>query len=440
MDRNTNGNTGNNSDRPSGTAAGRSHLIRRIALLGAAGLVLGCLVVFILVELWPAGGARVANLTRNLFGPQVVAQLETIVFQVQDRLETWQYQSGVRQAAAPWEQASPPAQIEASNLPPTTASPTLPTPTATPAQAAAAETLPATEPPQPTPSATPAVWQLADLAPFGDLEGEGVWQPYLYDQTGQVVARRTFLQPDPERPQALVAVVAFDLTRTDLHFVLGFNDPALPDGPRGDGRIPEEDLDPQILLAAFNGGFRAANGMFGAMADGVEALPPKDGLATVAIYQDGRVQIGAWREDIQPDPELVSWRQNAPLVVQDGAISERVYNDSIVDWGGTISNQIVTRRSGLSLDQAGETLFYFAGPSLSMPVLGEAMLAAGVYAGMLLDINHFWVHFTAIYAGEDRLRVEALLPEDMTDQVERYLGASPVDFFYVTLREEGELD
>jgi hypothetical protein len=293
-----------------------------------------------------------------------------------------------------------------------------------------------TETPTPTLTPEPYRWQLPDLVPFGTLGGEGVWQPYLYNRDGDVVAVRTFLQPDPERPYTLVAVVAFDLIRTRLHFVLGFNEPSLPGGPRGDGLIPEQHRQAGVLLAAFNGGFRAANGGFGAMADGIVALPPKNEMATVGIYRDGRVRIGNWGEEISESSDLVAWRQNCRLIIQDGAISPRVFSDSITDWGASISNQIVTRRSGLGLDQRAETLYYFAGPSLSMPVLADAMLTAGVHDSMLLDINHFWVHFTAIHLVDGQLVAEPLLPKDMFDQVDRYLGPSPADFFYITDLEE----
>jgi hypothetical protein len=44
------------------------------------------------------------------------------------------------------------------------------------------------------------------------------------------------------------------------------------------------------------------------------------------------------------------------------------------------------------------------------------------------------VHFTAFYKGEaGDLLAAALLPEEMIDQVDRYLKASAVDFFYLTL-------
>jgi hypothetical protein len=267
------------------------------------------------------------------------------------------------------------------------------------------------------------------------MEGEGVWLPYLHDSEGHVVAARTFLQPDPERPYAIVAVVAFDLARTRLHFVLGFNEPSLPDGPKGNGLIPEQDREAGVLLAAFNGGFRAANGQFGAMADGIVALPPKSEMATVGIYRSGEVWIGSWGVDIDDTPDLQAWRQNCRLIIQDGMISPKVYNNSITDWGASISNQIVTRRSGLGLDREAKTLYYFAGPSLSMPVLADAMLVAGVQQGMLLDINHFRVHFTAIHSEEGKLVADPLLPNDMKDHLDRYLGPSPADFFYITAQE-----
>ncbi|HUF39121.1 MAG TPA: hypothetical protein VMN57_11400, partial [Anaerolineales bacterium] len=342
---------------------------RRLLALALAAVLLGFAGTLILVETRPAFGAEVAGRLRDVFGPRFVAGLETIVFRAQDALEQWRYRSGVEQAEAPWEAAA--------TTTPAPATPT-PSPQAETATPGAVEPTPAqSAAPSATPTTTPDLWEPPDLAPFGDLAGEGVWGPYLYDRAGEVVAMRTFLQPDPDRPYAIVAVVAIDLDRADLHFVLGFNDPALPDGPKGDGRIPEADRQASVLLAAFNGGFRAINGFFGAMAGGVVALPPIDGLATVGIYRDGSVAIGAWGEEITDDPELAAWRQNCPLVIRAGAITPQVYNDSIVDWGGTISNQIVTRRSGLGLDAAGRTLYYFAGPSLSMPALADAMLAAG---------------------------------------------------------------
>ncbi|MBN2148758.1 MAG: hypothetical protein JW726_15325 [Anaerolineales bacterium] len=426
---------------------GRSHLsFKRVLILGLVLVLLGCAGSMAVVEIWPSFAAQVANQLREIFGPRVVAGLETVLFQVQDTVKQWQYRVGGQQAEAPWEEQVTPQEVapltpSVTPPPPATRTPT-PTvaaePLATQAGSPAAEEERLTATASPPPSPTPYTWQLADLEPIGALEGEGTWQPYLYDQEGAVVAMRTFLQPDPARPYAIVGVVAFDLSRIRLHYVLGFSDPAPAGAAPHLGMIPEEDRAIGILLAAFNGGFRPENGMFGAMANGVVALPPVDDKATVGIYQNGDVRIGNWGKEILDTPELESWRQNCALVIEEGAISPLVYNDSIRDWGASISNSIVTRRSGIGLDSEAKTLYYFAGPSLSMPALADAMLAAGVHYGMLLDINNFWVHFTAFREQEGSLAAEPLLPNEMIDKIDRYLGASPVDFFYITLRENSE--
>jgi hypothetical protein len=416
---------------------------RRVLAIVSLAILCSWAVTMAVVEVWPALGAMAADQLRGLVGPRAVAQVESLVFQVQDTLQHWQYQVSGRQAAAPWGSAE---ILPASSLAIQDALP-IPIPTGTPTPKSATRTStpqdpvgqpqdpPLTSTADPTPTATPYVFQPPALIPFGTIAGEGAWQPYLYDREGQVVAVRTFLQPDPERPYTVVAVVAFDLTRTRLHFVLGFNEPSVPEGPKGDGLIPETDRQAGVLLAAFNGGFRTANGHFGAMADGVVALPPLDGYATVGIYRSGEVRIGNWGAELEDTPDLLAWRQNCRLIIQDGEVSPRVYSDSVTDWGASVSNQIITRRSGLGLDRRARTLYYFAGPSLSMPVLADTMLVAGVHNGMLLDINHFWVHFTAIQAQDGQLVAQPLLPDDMTDHIDRYLGPSPADFFYVTTLE-----
>lgn len=419
----------------------RHFSLRRLGVILFLLILLSFISTMLIIEFWPYYGAQAASQMRDMVGPQVVASLETILFQIQDAWKGWRFQFGAIKNEAPWESTSHIVKTQIPSVEPSlvptllksTTSPSI----VTPATGFSGQQLELGDDhleaiPSHTPTPIPDHWQLPTLMPFGSLEGEGIWQPYLYNQDGQVVAYRTFLQPDPERPYTLVAVVAFDLNRTRLNFVLGFNEPSLPDGPRGDGLIPEIDRQPDILLAAFNGGFRAANGHFGAMAGGIIALTPKDEIATVGIYQDNEVRIGNWGEDIRDTPNLKAWRQNCRLIVQDGAISSRVYSDSITDWGASISNQIVTRRSGLGIDQNADTLYYFAGPSLSMPVLANTMLAVGVYDGMLLDINHFWVHFTAIRDIEGELVAEPLLPDDMIDHIDRYLLPSPVDFFYIT--------
>ncbi|MBP7998550.1 MAG: hypothetical protein KA338_04780 [Chloroflexi bacterium] len=408
---------------------------RRLLVIFPVLVVIGLVVL----TMWPNIGAIGAAWLRPLIGNQGVAALETAFFTVQDTVRQWQYRLGLAQPTTPW--AIPPPQTPPPVLSIATITPTapgiVPLPTIPPPIPLQTSATPApTTTIAPTLTPTPAGWQLMPVPALGSLTGEGQWVAYLYSPAGKVVAYRTFLQPDPERPFALAAVVAFDLAQTHLHFVLGTEEPGLPDGPRGYGRIPESDRQADLLLATFNGGFQTTHGNFGAMADGIVAVPARDGFGTVAFYADGTVLIGAWNEDILPGDDLVAWRQNGRLVVDDGMVNERVFNNSIADWGGTIDGDIVTWRSGLAMSADRQVLYYIAGPSLSMPVLAEVMLQVGAANGILLDINASWVHFTAIQSeGEAGLIAEPLFAEGMETLVDRYLRPHSRDFFYVTLAQ-----
>ena len=169
------------------------------------------------------------------------------------------------------------------------------------------------------------------------------------------------------------------------------------------------------------------------MAAGVEALPPADHLATVAMYTNGRVEIGAWNE--LPAGEMAAWRQNAYLVVKDGELTNETKHNSLFYWSGSIDNEVVTWRSGVGLSADNQVLYYVAGSGLDMVNLGSAMQRANIWQGMLLDINPFWVHFSAITSDADgALWASPLFPEDMTNHTDRFLRANTRDFFYVTLK------
>jgi hypothetical protein len=409
--------------------------------------LLGLLATILILSNWPAIGARMARPMRQVIGNRGVAIAEIALFSIQDTTQLLRYNLIPEEPDAPWQVTAVAAEDPASR--PTSfalnAVESLPTKLPTPLIHApklaeplpTARTMPTSTP---APTATPTNeamptqpgWALPALSPFGPVEGEGLWQPYLFDAQGRIIALRTFLQPDPERPYALVAIVAFDLDRVELHYVLGAREPALSGGLRGNGLIADTDKQPGKLLATFNGGFMASHGEYGAMSGNITALPAKHGFGTVAIYSDGQVQIGEWGKDIGPTETVAAWRQNARLVIENGEINERVYNGSIATWGGSFDGDIVTWRSGLGLTADGKVLYYFAGPSMSMPTLAEAMKTAQVHNGMLLDINPTWVHFATIQAEGNGLSALPLFEEGMETQIDRYLKQSDRDFFYIT--------
>ena len=73
-----------------------------------------CVGTVFVVEMRPYYGAQIANHMRDLFGPQAVAQIEAVVFQVQDTVKHWQYLSGVEEAKAPWVSIATPLDLNPS--------------------------------------------------------------------------------------------------------------------------------------------------------------------------------------------------------------------------------------------------------------------------------------------------------------------------------------
>jgi hypothetical protein len=405
---------------------------RRCLLLAGILLFAGIAFLFLAAVIYPSIGAHGADTLRSIIGDPAVAQLETWIFQIEDSINQVKYNLGFAKPAAPWQVPSSPLAIETAMPSPTPTTGRTISPTPSP-------THQVTPLPSPTLTRTmtpmPTLWRPAAAHALGSLEGEAVWQAYIKDEHGRAVAYRTFIQPDPSRPYSVVAVVAFDLDRTRLNFILGYDEPSLKGGPKGNGLIPEADAMPNVLLATFNGGFKAEHGQYGAMSAGVMAIPARKDLATIAIFKDGSVKIGAYGKEITSLDNTIAWRQNCSLVIENGQINPLVNDDSAQYWGANLNGETVIWRSGLGISPDGKTLYYFAGPSLRMRVLAAAMQAVNVKAGLQLDINNYWVHFVAVRYAEGKALPEPLFPNEMKYDAGRYLTRYSRDFFYVALRE-----
>jgi hypothetical protein len=441
--------------------------VKRDQLLrGCLGVILiGILAMVVVVCVSPATGARGADLLRNLLGPKPVAVLEAFVFTIQDGIHQVLYRVERRTATAPWEVST--ADVISSqhvNNVGSTYSPTTPSPVIlnlTSTHAITKTYSPGTIVPKPTynpmassdsmlepvvrntpqiltstPGSTqPSIqepWQPISLPPLGNTPAEGLWIPYTQDQSNTTIAYKTFLQPDDQRPYALVGIVAFDLSRVLLHFQPGTHEPIIHDSTLSTGQIPSTDLQSGILLAAFNGGFKTINGHFGVFMNGKELIPPIDKMGTIAIYKDGSIRIGEWNTDLAYTEDMAVYRQNCPLMVHNGEINPLVFNNSVNDWGGTIRGNIVTFRSGIGISQDGKTFYYFAGNGLSMAALAKAMQDAGAYQAMQLDINSYYVLFTKFELKDNLLSAVPLLPNEMVINIDRFLTQYSHDFFYIT--------
>jgi len=268
-----------------------------------------------------------------------------------------------------------------------------------------------------------------------------VWQPYGPLVNGDPVMARSFINPDPDRPYAQAALVRIDLSQIQLHLMPGTVEPvaAKPiSGFKRPGTIPIADQSPDALLAAFNGGFKAVHGHYGMMVDGTTLITPTDGLATIALLPDGTVKVGEWGRDLTSQDNPIWYRQNCPLLVDEGQINPHVVDENRKEWGYTVKNLDTTWRSGVGITQDGQYLIYAAGNSLTVQSLAQALQQAGAYYAMQTDINGFYTRFVT-YQPVDNAKaayplVANKLLKEMSGDPELFLHPYDRDFFYVTLK------
>ncbi len=356
------------------------------------------------------GGATLADALRATLGPASAAQVESWYLGLNDTIHQLQYRLPGQHVAAPW-------LVKGATPTPTLTTSTIPNPTPT------AITL--------APIPFTAIHPL--LSP--PIEGEGVWQTQVQSTATATIPSlpiiaRTFLRPDPVRPYAVVTMLQFDTRFMRLHMVAGTTQPGGPRGIAGPGIIPVADQ--QTLLAAFNGGFKFADGQYGMMAMGVTYVPPQPNAATIAVTKEGQILLGAWGSDPRlttQNSDLLAWRQNAALLINNGVVNPLTSDGAA--WGGTILNSTYTWRSGIGITADG-SLIYAAGNSLSAQTLGVALQSAGAVMAMQTDINPFWVRAFLYTHNQQHQLIATKLDPSMQGTGNEYLLSTTRDFFYLT--------
>lgn len=369
----------------------------------------------------PAAGAATADFLRSIFGPAPVAQLESLSYSLRDAINRSPLAARTGGPLVTWSNTADAHSETAVSQPTPMPDPQIPVlnpvSTAGPGAAALASQ---TQDPQ-------ADDVLTALPQIG-------WQEYVPFMT------RAMLMVDPDRSYAGVALVRISLSALKLHIMAGFLEPAHPSGIGNLipdlGMVPPQDL--SKLAAAFNGGFKALHGHYGMMVSGITLLPPVDGLETVAVYQDGSVRLGTWGTDLFASPDMVAFRQNCPPLLDAGRINPALSTDARKSWGFT-NNSDVTWRTGLGITQDRRFLLYAVGNGTTAQFLAEALLRAGAYAAMQLDINQYYAHFVTYSSMESppnsaggQLTAQPLL-DKMIDVHSLFLVPYPRDFFYLTL-------
>ena len=277
--------------------------------------------------------------------------------------------------------------------------------------------------------ATPTAWvgRVPSPSPVPTAEGRRLADGIVW---------RGSVKPDMARPYVDAEVVEIDPTLLQIKIVPGTWEPRPTTGLVGSGVIPSDDW--PALVAAFNGGFAAMHGQYGMMVDRKVYLPARDGVATLAVYEDGSIRMGTWGRDLTQTPDMVSYRQNCPPLIENGTITAET--GKLTLWGLSVSDEVYLYRSGLGLTKDGR-LLYVCGRSLSAYTLARALQMAGAWYAMQLDVDEFHVAFITYDVqpnqggGPPTVTGHKLLP-NMRGFDTFFLKPFQLDFFYLVRRPQ----
>jgi hypothetical protein len=262
------------------------------------------------------------------------------------------------------------------------------------------------------------------------LAGEGQWTPADTWDPGPPSILTTTFRPDPSQP-GIVAYAAWVRTATtQLALYPGYEGPGPTTQDRGPEMVPVAAR--ATLLACFNSGFYEKDSAAGFYTHGQLYFPMVNGLATVVSYSDGHVALIDWEGGPTPTPDILTARQNLPLLVNDGTPTPAAAVPST--WGVTLGGVPAVWRTGLGIDRQGN-LLYVAAPAQTAASLAQILVDVGAVRGMQLDINPEWPIFTTY--GNAGAASPALFVPNPNQIPDRFLYSSTKDFFAVFVRTPG---
>jgi hypothetical protein len=253
---------------------------------------------------------------------------------------------------------------------------------------------------------------------------------------------KTLLHPDPHRSWTAVSVVAVDLRRVDLHLVAGRYEPkAKTKEGRAYNRpalIPNEHHD--VLLAAFNGGFKAEHGHYGMRVDGVTLLKPRSLSCWVAKKSDGSLVIGDYARLSKKVTETTWWRQTPGCMVEAGEMHPGLRDRKNTYWGATLDGNTVIRRSAIGLSADGQTLFSGIGDHVNARAIALAMKHAGAAHVAQLDVNWSYPKFVLYQPTGAGLEAQPLCDGFEFSKAEYIRKPAQRDFFYLTRKSDRQIE
>ncbi len=258
------------------------------------------------------------------------------------------------------------------------------------------------------------------------LPGEGVWHSTGRIVNGAAPVLVTTFRTEADYPRIVAYVAWFDHTRTQLALYPGRYEPPGV-SPRGPMAVPQSQR--WRLLATFNSGFTYGDSHAGYVIDGQMVHPLRFGQGTVVSYTNGSVNVISWRGGESPAGNVVSARQNLPLIVSNGRPNPQLGDGSL--WGATLGNAVRVWRSGVGVDRHGN-LIYVAAPDQTAQTLANILIHIGAVRAMQLDINAEWPTLNT-YGKGGTGNATKVVPNDQ-QTAGRYLVPDDRDFFAVYRR------
>lgn len=240
----------------------------------------------------------------------------------------------------------------------------------------------------------------AALTPFGGTApaGLGRWHPDGRRVHGLTAVYETTMIPPGGSQLAGVAWMDTRLLAARL-----YSGSMSPGGGPYRYTAPVRPAQARSLVAAFNGGFKMRDARGGYYTEGRTIVPLRRGAASLVIYANGNVRLGAWGTDVTMTRDVASVRQNLAPLVAGGRPTPMVTTRSWRLWGSTCSATSCGQglpgvehqwRSGLGITVDG-ALVYTAGPDLAPLQLAQLLIRAGAVRAMELDINPAWPVFAS---------------------------------------------
>lgn len=257
---------------------------------------------------------------------------------------------------------------------------------------------------------------------YPPLPGEGKW--HVLEKVGGLPAVRVaYVRPDAVHTSYTAAIVRIDHRTIRAVYHPGTQDPGggpwpVPTYLAGHARVG--------LLAAFNSAFAMRDSRGGFYDFGRTVGTLNRNAASLVIYKDGHVNVGAWGREVRMTPDVMTVRQNLALIIDHGRPAPGLEQNWQGQWGATIGNAKYVWRTSLGVTSNGDLVFV-TGDRLSAGSLADLLRRAGAVRAMELDINPYWTSFV-LYRNAAGDRIERNLLPDMVRSPARYDTTSLRDF------------